>query len=210
MSRFTSIIVADDHPIVREGVVALLSTQPHLRVVATAANFVDLWEVLRTTRTDVVVLDIGNMGAPPIETVERLTRAYPQLAIIVFSSSVDLAPELLRAGARGYMVKEDLTTHLLTAIREVQHERRFLSPQAQEYLERCQTQPGPQRFTRQELHVLKLLHQGQSTHDIAEALGIDVGTVYNYVFKLKTKTGCHDRIQLVDWYRRCYGPEQVA
>jgi DNA-binding NarL/FixJ family response regulator len=82
----------------------------------TAANFQELTTVLQTVPAEVLILDLGGMGGSPLTVVERLRREHPHLAILVFSSSVDLVPELLRAGAKGYVVKEELSDQLITAI----------------------------------------------------------------------------------------------
>lgn len=99
------VIVADDHPIVRDGIQAVLASDPQMHIVGVATRFDDLLTVLATESADVLVLDLGGMGGAPLSLVTRLQRDYPHLAIVVFSSSVDLAPELLQAGVRGYVVK---------------------------------------------------------------------------------------------------------
>ncbi len=207
MQQTTTIVVADDHHVVRDGILMTLKEHRDLCVVATAANFLELWTALTTTPADVVVLDIGNMGTPPISMVERLLRAWPRLAIIIFSSSVDLAPELMKAGASCYIVKEDLTVNLVTAIRMARRGEAYLSPQATEYLARCGRQLSPQHITEQEFSVLKYLARGVSSEEVATAMSIGVNTVYNYVSILKKKTGSTGRPQLIDWYRRLYGNE---
>jgi two-component system, NarL family, nitrate/nitrite response regulator NarL len=200
-----SVIVADDHPIVREGVIALLTLDQQLSVVGVAESFLDLWKVLQSTTVDVVVLDIGNMGAPPIATVTQFVRSYPNVSIVVFSSNVELAPELLHAGVLGYVVKEELTKHLLAAIASAHQGERFLSPSVQEYLERCEARPVKDRLTPQQLNTLRLLYLDLSTREIAQTLNLDEGTIYNYVLQLKQRTGCQTRKELIDWYRQVYG-----
>ncbi len=203
--RRIRIIVADDHPIVRDGLIAILTGHHGIQVVATAASFQELTVVVHTVPAEVLILDIGGMGGSPLTLVERLTREQPMLSIIVFSSSVDLVPEMLQAGVKGYVVKEELADQLLTAIQAVYTHQTFLSPTAQEYLQRCSLQSAQHRMTPQELTVLKLLAQGLSTTGIADQLGIDPRTVHNYVLRLRHKTGCDERTQLAAWYQRVYG-----
>ncbi len=204
ISRPVHVIIADDHPIVRDGLMATLASTPYLRVVAAAANFQELTTALPTVQADILILDLGGMGSSPLTVIERLTREHPHLAIIVFSSSVDLVPETLRAGAKGYVVKEELSDQLLTAIYAVRAGQTFLSPLAQEYLLRCSVQSSQHRLTPQELSVLKLLAQGLSTTAIADQLGIDPRSVQNYILRLRNKTGCEERIELAAWYQRVY------
>src|SRR3712207_807569 len=108
------VIMADDHPPILDGMTAYLTTDSQLQVVAVARSFPDLMQVLRTTRADVLVLDVGGMGGSPFPVLDRIKREYPQLAVIVFSSSVDLVRNMLKAGVKGYVVKEDLSTQLVS------------------------------------------------------------------------------------------------
>jgi DNA-binding NarL/FixJ family response regulator len=200
-----SVIIADDHPIVRDGLVAVLSLGCDIHVAGVAASFPELRTLLQSTTADVIVLDIGNMGAPPISSVAELVRMYPNMAIIVFSSTAELAPELLYAGVKGYVIKEDRTKHLHEAIMCVLEGETFLSTSVQEYLERCEAQPGQARMTPAQLTVLRFLSLNYSTREIAQALNLDEGTIYNYVLTLKQKTGCRSRKELSDWYSQVYG-----
>lgn len=199
------VFIADDHPIVRDGLTTIIERDPRLNVVGTAASFADLQMHLATTPTDVVVLDISGMQGTPIAFVTGLVRTYPALAVVIFSSLVDLAPELLQAGARGYIAKEELSSQLLLAIQAVSVGQRYVSPVTQEYLQRCDTSPTFPRFAPQELSVLKLLAQGLGTEAIADQLGLGARTVRNYLSQIRIKTGCDERTQLAAWYQRTYG-----
>lgn len=199
------VFIADDHPIVRDGLTTIVESDPRLAVVGTAASFADLQTQLDTTAADVVVLDLSGMQGTPIAFVAGLLRAYPHLAVIIFSSLVDLAPELLQVGARGYIAKEELSSQLLLAIQAVSVGQTYISPVTQEYLQRCAASPALPRFAPQELSVLKLLAQGLGTEAIADQLGIGARTVRNYLSQIRIKTGCDERTQLAAWYRRMYG-----
>jgi DNA-binding NarL/FixJ family response regulator len=136
--------------------------------------------------------------------VTRIQREYPHLTIVAFSSSVDLAPELLQVGVRGYVVKEELSAELLTAIQMARAGQRFLSPVVEEYVTQTMNHRLQHHLAPKELNVLKLLAQGLGTVAIAEQLGIDPRSAQNYVTTLRRKTGCEERTQLVDWYKRMY------
>jgi CheY-like chemotaxis protein len=110
------VIIADDHPIVRDGLEALLGTDCRVEVVGMANNFAEVLDVLGRMSADVLVLDLGGMGCAALTLVTRLRREHARVAIVVFSSSVDLAPELLQASVISYIVKEELSEQLLTAI----------------------------------------------------------------------------------------------
>ncbi len=199
------VVIADDHPIVRDGVVANLTTGSHVTLVGMATTFAALLNLLPSVAADVVVLDLGGMGGSALTMVMRLRRDYPQLAIVVFSSSVDLAPELLQEGVLGYVVKEELSGQLLDAVYAVHIGERFLSPTVEEYVARAATIRTSTRLAPQELNVLKLLAQGLGTVTISEQLGIDPRSAQNYITALRRKANCASRTQLVDWYKRMFG-----
>ena len=199
------VIIADDHPIVRDGLTTILNADPQFKVVADAGSFKELAEVLHDVSADVLVLDIGGMGSSPLLTIERLRRDYPDLPIVVFSSSIDMVPEMLAAGVRGYMVKEERTLQLIPALRAAHRGEQFLSPLAAEYVARYTTRSAELRLAPMEITVLKLMAQGLSTEQIADHRGIDPRTVHNHIYKLRRKVGLHQRTQLVNWYRHIFG-----
>ncbi|NCC34606.1 MAG: response regulator transcription factor [Chloroflexia bacterium] len=196
------VMLADDHPIVLEGLQNRLANVPNLSIVGQARSFADLEQQLRTIAADVVILDLVGMGPAPIAFVAHLQRTYPDVRVIVFSSRVDLAPELLEAGARGYVTKEELWHDLLDAIHTVMAGQRFRSIQVQTYLDQTARTIS---LTTQEMVVLKLLAQGLGPAEIAGELTIGIKSVHNYLWTLRTKTGCANQVQLVDWYRLAYG-----
>jgi DNA-binding NarL/FixJ family response regulator len=197
------VIIADDHPVVREGLQATLERDSQIDIVGVATNFTEVIYLLGIVPAHVVVLDVGGMGGTPLTQVARIQREHPAVAMVVFSSSVDLAPELLAAGVCGYVVKEELSAQLLTAIHAARAGQRFLSPSVDEYVSRTSRRPQ-QHLTPKELSVLKLLAQGLGTVVIAEQLGIDPRSVQNYITALRRKIGCEERTQSVNWYRRMY------
>jgi DNA-binding NarL/FixJ family response regulator len=198
------VVIADDHPIILDGLSARLVADRALQLVGVAHTFGEVADLLATTLVDVLVLDLGGMGAAPLTVVHRMVRDHPDLAIVVFSSSIDVAPELLQAGVQGYVAKEDLADELLHAISAVARGRPYLSTTVQVYLHRLPPQQ-PHHLAPKELTVLKQLAHGLGTVAIAEQLGIDPRSVQNYITALRHKLGCAERTQLVDWYRRTYG-----
>ena len=204
------VMIADDHPIVREGLQTSLAKSPHVQVVGIATSFVEVVDLLASVQVHVLVLDLGGMAGAPLTLVTRVRREHPEIAIVVFSSSVDLAPELLQAGVCGYVVKEELSAQLIDAIHAARAGQRFLSPVVEEYVIQSTNGRREHQLAPKELHVLKLLAQGLGTVAIAEQLGIDPRSVQNYITTLRRKIGCAERIQLVDWYNRMYGVEEVG
>jgi DNA-binding NarL/FixJ family response regulator len=197
------VLIADEHPVVREGLQAILERDIQISIVGVANNFTEMQYLLAIMPPHVVILDVDGMGGIPLPHVARIQRENPTVAIIVFSSSVDLAPELLMAGVSAYVLKQEPSAQLLTAVHAARAGQRFLSPSVDEYVSRTGRCPQ-QHLTSKELSVLKLLAQGAGTVVIAKKLGIDPRSVQNYITTLRRKIGCEERTQLANWYRRIY------
>ncbi len=196
------ILIGDDHPIVLDALCMLLSGSDQFTVVATAHSFPEVVAAARRHPADVVILDLGGMAGSPLAIIQRLQRERPKLRVVVFSSTIDLAPELLNAGAAGYVAKEERSSVLIEAITTVVAGQVFQSPFVQEYLAQSMKETT---LTPKELVSLKLLAQGLTTQEIAAHMRIDPRSAQNYITSMLRKTGCGQRIQLVEWYRRTYG-----
>jgi len=197
-------MLADDHPIIHSGLDGLLFADTRVAITDIATDFTSLLAKLTTTSIDVLILDLMNMGAGPITMVRELRERYPELRILIFSSSISLASEVLGAGALGYVIKEERLNHLPAAIRAVAVGQSYLSPLVREHQERVKTALSSEDLTPQEERVLKLIAHGATTEAAADNLNIDRRTVRNYIRDLYAKTGCEDRAQLVIWYRQRY------
>lgn len=202
-----TVAIADDHPIVLEGLHTLLNAAPRIKLVGRARNAAELHTLLASTTVDVLVLDLGGMGEAPLTLVYQLRRTYPSIAVVVFSSSVDLAPEVLRAGVRGYIVKEDLGSHLVAAVYAAHAGQSCRSTAVEDYLLQTTTMRHQHHLAPKEVLVLQLLAQGFGTVEIAEQMQIDSRSVQNYITALRRKLGVAERVQLVNWYRRMYGDD---
>jgi two-component system NarL family response regulator len=199
------VVLADDHPVVLDGLQNQIANVPHMKTVGTARSFDEALGVLAQTVADVLVLDLLGMGGSPIAMVSGLQHSHPHLKAIVFSSSIDMAPELLQAGARGYLTKEEMPNDMVDAIVTVHGGGVFLSRNVRSYLDQT---ARVSELTPQELLVLKLNAQGLGTSEIAEQMSLDPRTINNYFSLIRRKTGCVQRVQMADWYRRIYGSGQ--
>lgn len=199
------VVIADDHPVVATGLLAVLRQNPAIEVVGIARSFGEAVQVLQSTPADVLILDLLGMHGSPLVTVAQLRQSYPSLAIVVYSSNETLAPELLRAGVLGYVAKDEVLDHLVRAIESTARRQRYVSPNVEAYLERTSDMQHARRLSPKEQLVLKLLAQGLNTAEIAAQMGIATHTVLNYLTDVRAKTGCVGRTELVDWYRQIYG-----
>jgi DNA-binding NarL/FixJ family response regulator len=196
------VIVADDHPVVLKGLQEELAAATDIAVVGVARDFQATLDLLATTPADILVLDIGSMGGAPLTVVTRIIRDYPALQIIIFSSIVDLAAEFFNVGVHGYVTKEELLIELVVAIHAVRAGEIYCSRLVAEHLSQIGDVRQGIALSPQELSVLKLLAQGLGAVAIAEQLQIGTGSTQNYITRLRRKTGCAERTQLADWYRR--------
>jgi DNA-binding NarL/FixJ family response regulator len=196
------VIIADDHPVVIQGLTQELATADDMVIVGVAQQFREVWSLLDEVQADVLVLDISGMGGAPLTMVRQLHAQRPALKIIIFSSWIDMAAEFLASGAHGYITKEELVTELLLAIRAVHAGRTYRSHIVHEHLTILSEQGRNFQFSPQELSILQLMEQGKGTVEVAQALHLETATVQNYITRLRRKTGSRERTQLVDWYRR--------
>lgn len=204
LHQIIRIIIADDHPIIVEGIQSRLVQDSRMHVVGVARSFLALTELLKTTVADVVILDLTGLQTGPITMVEYLRRVHPTLALVVFSSVLHLAPELIHRGVLGYVVKEELACHLLAAVDAAWRGVPFLSPTVADYLVHAKAMSRQSDLSAREIQVLKFLAQGLGTEAIARQLGIDPRSVQNYITILRRKTGCDQRTQLAEWYRQLF------
>jgi DNA-binding NarL/FixJ family response regulator len=173
-------------------------------LVTTAKSFAELVSHLTTTQVDVVLLDLNNMGVSPLVMVHELRARFPDVQIVIFSSALALAPELIAAGALGYVVKEEMLSHLHAAIIAAAAGQPYYSPLVQNTLDRTARVGRAAPFAPQEEIVLKLVGRSWTTKEMAAYLQIDGRTTQNYVTTLLRKTGCENRNQLAAWYWRHY------
>lgn len=196
------IVVADDHPIVRDGLVAVLSTQPDLAVVGQAADGREAVEQVLALQPDVVLLDLELPGMDGVQALEQLKRLGQPVRAIAFTA-FDTDERILsavRAGARGYLLKGAPREELFTAIRVVNAGGSLLQPLvASRLLERFsadQTEgPGSASLTPRELEVLDWLAQGSPNKEIAERLRISQRTVKFHVSGILAKLGATNRTE---------------
>jgi DNA-binding NarL/FixJ family response regulator len=190
------ILIADDHPVVREGFAAMLEYLPDMTVVATAANGSEALERFRLHRPDVTLMDLRMPEMNGVEAIAAICREFSDARIIVlttYQGDEDIC-QGLRAGARGYLLKDASIEDLLTAIRVVYTGKKYVPPDVA--IKLTERVSGTELTTR-EMEVLRLIAAGKSNQDIANALFIVEGTVKAHVTNILSKMGVHDRTQAV-------------
>ena len=200
MERVT-ILVADDHPVVRQGLRTFLATQEDLDVVGEAATCTEAAERAAELRPDVVLLDLVMPGGDGIEAARKIRTASPHSKVIVLTSYPDDATVLpaLEAGAAGYLLKDVEPQELAEGVRRVHRGESLLHPAVAPRVIREAVGPGTasarEALTPRELDVLRLLARGLPNKLIARELGIAERTVKTHVSSILAKLGVTDRTQ---------------
>lgn len=200
MDRVT-ILVADDHPVVRQGLRTFLATQEDLDVVGEAATGSEAAERAAELRPDVVLLDLVMPGGDGIEAARKIRAASPASKVIVLTSYPDDATVLpaLEAGAAGYLLKDVEPQELADGVRRVHRGESLLHPAVARRVIREAVGPGTasalDALTPRELDVLRLLARGLPNKLIARELGIAERTVKTHVSSILAKLGVTDRTQ---------------
>jgi DNA-binding NarL/FixJ family response regulator len=199
--RRISVLLVDDHAVVREGYRRLLERDDSLIVVGEAAAAADAIRLDAELRPDVVVLDIALPGVSGIEILRRMVARRPDVCVLMFSMYNDgiYASRAIDAGACGYLSKASAPDLLVEAVRCVAGGRRYLSPDVETAMHKqssAATQLAETLSTR-ELEVLRMLTQGYGVEEIGERLGLSAKTAANHQSSIKQKLGANSALQLM-------------
>lgn len=193
------ILLVDDHPMVREGLRARLSSVPRLQVVGEAGDAAEALRQLELNPPDVVLQDVGLKDGNGIDLVQAMLVRQPTLRVLMFSmyDNPEYVQRALLAGARGYVLKETPAEEVLAAIDAVVAGGTFLSPAVSRRLFRGQA-PRPM-LTPRESQILSALGRGESSKHIAQAMHLSVRTVEAHRQSIKRKLGIEGQAELIKY-----------
>jgi DNA-binding NarL/FixJ family response regulator len=199
------VLVVDDHPIMRQGIAQLVNQEPDLNVCAEAANATAAMDLARRHKPSIALLDITLPGRNGLELIKDMLSELPETKILVVSMHDEAvyAERVLKAGGRGYIMKQSGGKKVIEGIRAVLAGRIFVSEQiSARILENFGTRPTPGfqsvgTLTDRELEVFELLGQGRSTREIAETLGVSVKTIEAHRVNIKRKVGAKTVPELI-------------
>ena len=206
------VLVVDDHTIVRDGIVALLSLAGDIDVVGEATNGSEALKKAGELLPDVVLMDISMPVMGGLEATRRICKDFPKIKVLVLTQYDDKEYffPVMESGASGFISKAAASSELATGIRSVYRGDSYLSPSVTRLLVENYQNTASQRssqdpynqLTRREREVFKLLAEGRSTQEIAEILVITPKTVDGHKTNLMAKLGVHNRIDLVKYALR--------
>jgi DNA-binding NarL/FixJ family response regulator len=197
--RPTRLLLVDDHPLVREGLKARLSTLPSLEVVGEAGDAQEAAQQVAATQPDLVLMDVGMKDVNGIDLTRQLLAERPDLLVLVLSmyDNPEYVNRAMQAGARGYVLKDAPASDIIDAIAEVMAGGTFLSSAVSGRLFRSQT-PRPVMSLR-ESEILACLAKGRSSKQIAVELNLSVRTVESHRQNIKRKLNLDGQAELIKY-----------
>jgi len=200
------LLLVDDHPVFRHGLRKLINEESDLEICSEAENAQEALDALRRYRPDGALLDVSLPGTNGIELIKLALSEQPKRAILVLSMHDEslYALRALRAGAKGYVMKREATSHVVEAVRTVMAGGIYVSPKLSErlvfkaiYSSESDLGSPIDRLSDRELEVLQLLGAGRSTRQIAETLYLSVKTIETHRAHIKKKLGFKDAGEMV-------------
>ena len=198
------LIIADDHPLMRNGIKTILAGDQEIEVVGCAGDGAELLEMLDTTDADVILMDINMPGMNGIDATQQVRKKHPDLKVLVFSQYDEkrFVKQLMKNGANGYLLKNSAAQELMNAIKIVHSGGLFLSKELPNIFVEKPKKSSDQLFpklTKREVEVLKQICLEKSTAEIAEMLFLSPNTVETHRANLLLKIGAKNTAGLVRW-----------
>jgi DNA-binding NarL/FixJ family response regulator len=198
------ILVADDHEVVRKGLISILKQKPEWQVCGEACNGREAVEQAAQLIPDVVVMDISMPGLNGLEATDQIVRANPSTKVLVLTlhDSDDLIRDVLNAGARGFLLKSDSVCELVAAVEALLRDKTYFTSKVADmvlegYLKGTPFAPSRNALTPREREVVQLLAEGSSTKEVAVALGLAVKTAETHRSNIMRKLHLHSVSDLV-------------
>ncbi|MCX8023040.1 MAG: response regulator transcription factor [Syntrophorhabdaceae bacterium] len=204
--RKYKIFIVDDHPIVRKGLSQLINQEPDLTTSGEAEDANTALESIKKNRPDLAIIDISLKGLDGIELIKKIKERYPDILILVVSMHDEtlFAERALRAGAKGYIMKQEAIEKVMDAIRKVLKGELYISEKVSENIvkkfidgKKDPTKSPVEILSDRELEVFNLIGQGYKPRQIADTLHVSVKTVESYRSKIKEKLNLNSSTELI-------------
>jgi DNA-binding NarL/FixJ family response regulator len=217
-AKKAAVLLVDDHPIVRQGLTQLINQEPDMTVCGQAEDGHGVLRAIAVHKPDIVILDISLNGPDGLAVLKDIRMSHAALPVLVLSMHDEslYAERVLRAGANGYIMKQEATERVLEAIRSIRRGEVYVSDRIARRLLRqvvsspADGKPPMEALTDRELAVFRLIGKGRSTREIADDLHVSVKTVESYQAHIKEKLSLRNSRELVQhafqWVTREDGP----
>ncbi len=206
--RAVQILLADDHEVVRKGLRALLESQPGWKVIAEATDGREAVEKARDFHPDVAIVDIAMPSLNGLEATRQIVKKAPRTRVLVLTmhDTNQLIQQVVKAGARGYVLKSDVASDLVSAVDALSRDQTFFTSKVSQiildrYVGKAAGREGSpdadSPLTPREREVVQLLAEGKSSKEVAAILGISVKTAETHRINLMRKLDCHSVAEVV-------------
>ena len=202
-----SVLLVEDHTIVRKGIISLLTAEPEIQIVGEASNGIEALEKINKLMPEVVVMDIGLPLLNGLEVTRQITKRFPEIKILILSKheADEVVLSALNSGAKGYLHKTAAPEQLVTAIQTLYKGNSYFSPEISKIILNKITGNGHiykktdklNTLTTREREVLQLVAEGHSSREIAELLFLSVKTIENHRSNMMKKLNLHNITDLI-------------
>ncbi len=200
------VVIADDHPFIREGIKKVVNSKADLEVVGEVENGDELLDVLEKKDPNILVLDITMPGKSGLELLKHINKLYPELPVLILSihSEERFAIRALKAGAYGYLTKTSISEELIKAIRKITVEKRkYITPAVAEQLasqvDTNRDNPMHEELSDREFQVLCMIAKGMKVTAIAEDLSLSPQTIHTYRTRIKEKMNLSSNVEMTKY-----------
>ncbi|MCF6342605.1 MAG: response regulator transcription factor [Bacteroidales bacterium] len=199
------LIIADDHPVIIDGLKTILEKQEEISLVAEVHNGVELLSLLRRRKADVILMDVNMPEVNGIDATRLVKKQYPKIKVLAFSQYDEkrFVKQILKSGANGYLLKNSAASEIIYAIRYVHDGGLFLSSELPSIFSKSDPKKRSSYFmpdlSKRETEVLRQIYLEKNTQEIAGQLGISPHTVETHRSKLLLKVGVKNTAGLMKW-----------
>lgn len=200
------VVIVDDHPPMRHGLAQLINQEPDLKTCGEAGNIPEALKMVEDLKPDIIIVDMGLKDASGLDLLKDLKRGFPNLPALVLSMQNEslYAERALRAGARGYIMKEETTENVVNALRQVLSGEVYLSDKMSKRIlnqvadgNSGNGKSSVENLSDRELEVFQLIGQGYQSRQVAQKLHLSVKTIESYREHIKIKLNLENATQLV-------------
>jgi len=207
--NITTILLVDDHDIVKMGVKKILEDEEHIKIVGEASNGLDAIEKVKLLMPNIVILDLMNSKMTGIETAKIISEQYPEVKILIFSMhhNKEYIVSSVENGVNGYLLKDSCKDELLKAIKVVSEGRKYFNPEISEIIinellakvlgTKKETRPIFEKITQKEKQILGMIVQGFNSREMADKLFLSIRTVDNHRANMMKKVKAKNTAELV-------------